>query len=301
MERNFTWLAAAAVAALPAVAQAQSVEGTATLSYGMGSIDDIDYTATGIGLEGSFDAGNGFGVDAAFGLVKYDDDSDPFDLTMLSIAPTYSFGGGFKAGVYYSKLQFDDDAGNELSVDSQGVILGYDSGMVDAEFFYGKSDESPEIPGDEDWTDMGVNVVYSMSDQMTVGGSIARTRLEVGSNSADFTSFGLAGAYDLGTINIFGGFSRSSVDEGPFDLELTSYGIGAGYDLGALSGFDSNISLEFLKTTANAGGGDLDSDEIRLGVSIPLGGGATVPQGSAASQVLNGPRSALSSALLGLF
>ncbi len=269
---------------------------TVTLGYGMSSIDisggpDIDLDtftlafASDIRFSPSFNLGLDFSVAQtnASGLVPYV--FDEVSLIHLGIEPSYHFGNGFYAGVYYH-LTDGDISGSPLpasigvDMESVGIFGGYENGPWGVELFYGASDPGTDfgLGADIDITDYGLSASYDLSPNFEIFGAVARADIDIGGADLDGTLIAVGADYSFNNaLSVYG--SVGQVDVGspfPIDIDVMNYTLGLAYDFAATgSGVPVSLNLELSRSSLDTDGYlDADVNRVGFGVTIPIGGGS---------------------------
>lgn len=292
-------LASVAMLALPAVASAQVVTMTSsvTLGFSSSSIDGIgpDVDLTGMSLDFNSDIMIGSNVTVAFdfGLAQTSVDiaGAPFDIQIdlmsLAIEPAYHFGNGGYAGVYYRMGDLDVSISVipiTFGVDSHsfGIFGGYENGPLWVEGFVGSSDTDPSIGG-VDVMDYGIAAAYEISPNFEVFGSIARTDIDLGGGfDIDLTNFSLGAEYGFGNgLSVYGSVGRTDIGTPiPVSIDVSDMTLGLAYDLGQ-SGAPISLNFEVSRTSLDVGPlPSIDVNRFALGVTIPIGGGSSQPLNS---------------------
>jgi predicted porin len=288
----------------PCLAVAQDVSGAVTLGFGDHNVSDIDQGLSTASLDGrinlTFANGMTLGVNA--GYLDLGIDGVPVDITatFVGLDVGYKMASGLSFGVYAEQLTGQISlAPIDLSLKSIGAEVGYETGKLDLGAFVGRTSVSPDIADIEADT-LGLSAKYAAMPNLTLGGSFQRASISAGGGEADVDLFGLAGAYDINDqFSAFGGISRTTIDG--LDADITTMGLGLGYNLD-LGGVASTVSLELARTDLSALGGETDLDTIRLGITLPLGGGGTeTPLNSVADSIFNPRHGAVNAALTGAF
>ena len=282
--KNSTLLALL-LSAAPVAAQAESITGGLTLSYTQHRQDFGDIKTTGLDGRLAIDMDNGlrFGFDA--GYARMTPEGAPFDFNaeFYSLAASYGFGGGFRAGVFADRLTLGVGiAPIDVTLSTNGLSLGYEGNGFEGEAFFGKTSLNVPLPFEID--NYGVYGHYTGMDKLDVGAAFLRAHLTQGGNSTDMDFTGVAATY-LATpsIMVFGGVGQ--LDMGLLtSSDIDSIGLGVSYDLGANMGFASSVSIELGRTSQ----GSADANVVRLGLTIPLGkSGPVLPMNSVADAVLH--------------
>ncbi len=295
-----------ALGALALPAAAQDFSGVMTLGYGNSSIDGVEEDISNLSLDGRVkgDFGNGFSMGARLSLnrVEIDEVDDSIDVSMIGVTGAYRTPLGLSIGAYAEQADLSTDLlGEDLTLTSYGVMLGYSLVGVDMAAFVGMSETDPELPDDVDIMDYGIVAHYRIGERGIFGGSILVTNIDVGGTDLGIGVAGLAGSYAINDDwMVFAGAADASI--GDLDVDATTLGIGVAYDLGNATGFNALVSLELARTRFDYGPDDVDDDTVRVGLTIPFGkGGAAAPLNSVADAVLNPTHSAATSAVLGVF
>ncbi|WP_157440817.1 porin [Aestuariivita boseongensis] len=320
-----------AVLLVPAAAMAQDAglgfNGTVTLSYSMNNNDLADYDSINLGLSSdvvfSPNFHVGFDLDAAMlsldtaALVGSDVD---LDWSRFALEPTYNFGNGFSASVYYQSFEVDLSAALipainiGTDIESVGIAGQYaqDNWYVGA--YFGQSDTDPGLGVlGIDIDDFGLNAGIEMANGLDIYGQFARTSVSItgapGDVDADLLAVGANYTYANGLM-IYGSIARLGIDI-PIpgaDFDPTQVSLGVAYDLANLgSGIPAVAHLEVAHTSldlplALPPGIDDDVTKVSFGINFALGGGAVdVPLDSGARIAKGDIRSALISSLTGLF
>jgi hypothetical protein len=296
-----TLFAAASAAADP------MLDGTFTLGYTDGSSDVGDYSGVTLGFSSEIGGGAGFRTGIDVDLARFTDETDAeIDLTRLALEPRYHFASGFIFGAYLQRTSAEIGnagvfTGLDGHIDSYGAVFGYEQGALQIDGYFGASEIDPEIPG-VDLSDMGVSVAYDVSPKMHVSGQLARTRIEAGGTETDIDMLGVAATYEVRQgFSVFGAYGALDVSDTP--LDANSISLGVGYDVSGLGNLPpATASLEYARSSADIGGPSEDIDVFRLGISFPIGKGASsVPLNSSARSFGGGVRTVLPSAVLGGF
>lgn len=307
---------AGALTSIGAAASAQTaLDATFSLGYSNSSSDIADYSTTSLGIATDIRLTDAFSIEADLDFARLDlddvagtDVDESLDLQRFALAPRYRLENGLVLGAYVQRASLDIDelvgGSDDLEADSYGLTLGYEAGGLGVEGYVGQTDTDPELP-DVDITDLGFRADYEMSDDLSVAGLFARTTLdeEGGSGEVDLDTLGVAGAYDITpAFSVFGGLGSFDASGTPF--AGSSMALGVSYDLNNVGQLPPvTVSLELARTTVEIGASSEAEDEIdtiRLGLSIPLGEGASdVPLNSATSSFGGDDRTALPSAIFG--
>lgn len=299
-------ISAAIASVLPSLSCAQEFSGAITLGY---SASDLSDTATDVDtmtFDGRFglEADNGlhFGADISGLKADIDGVSEDVNETLAGIYGGIRFGNGAAGGLYVETAELDIDGLGDVSLDSYGLMAGYEAEGARVSGFYGISETDPDLPAGMDIADFGASFSYTGSEGYTIGASAQRTELSAdGMPDIDIDFAGIAGSYAVSPgWTLFGGLSDASIDL--IDTDLTTVGFGVSYDLSTVTRANASLSLELARSELEVAGVQGDADTVRLGLSIPLGGrGFTVPMNSVADAVLNPRHNALTSADLSTF
>jgi len=295
-------LSSVALLALPLAAQAQTgpgFSGAMTLGYSSSSIEfapgaDADYNALSIDVISDIAFSEAFSVGLDFSMTSGTLDAGggleiDLDLIGLAIEPEYHFGNGAYAGVYYRMGDLDLSLPFlpitvGVDTESYGVFGGYEHGPLWVEAFVGRSDTDPGLPGGIDIVDYGLAASYQINSQFGVFGSVLRTDIDGFGASVDLTSVAIGADYDFGNgFMAYGSLGMLNVSE-PLGLHIdgNNLTIGAAYDLTTM-GTPAILSAEYSRTTIDVGafpGIDPEIDRFAVGLTIPLGGGSSMPLNS---------------------
>lgn len=299
-------IAGAIALACPIAGAAQDWNNTATIGAGWGDISDgggdvVSYT---FDLSGSVAFDSGFRVGYDLGFVSADFDDLGFDASATSVvlAPRYRFSGKpVTIGAYLDHGILDiSGLGTDLEATSYGLTAGYETDTWRATAFYGITETDPDLPAGVDVTDAGLQLGFVASDRVTLAGNYVKTMVDVPGGSIDADLVELAATYAVtSNIGLFGGISHATVSGFGFSGDFNTYGIGASYFLGDHVGLPITMSLEAARSELVLLGTSAEMDTIRLGLTVPLGGGgAKLPLNSAAGAIQNGRHSAVTSAIL---
>ncbi|QYX56715.1 hypothetical protein K1T73_17040 [Roseovarius sp. SCSIO 43702] len=261
---------------------AQEFSGAATLGYGHTSLSDglgdaNSYTLDGIG---EVDFQNGFTIGMNGSLKKVDPDGSGNDTEAVDLGLELAsrLPSGFMLGGYLDFINVDEDIGGGFATNadilSYGIKTGYVTDVLAAEFHIGLSETSPSLPSGVDWTDYGINLRYQATDRTEVGGHLLRSEISGPGGTGNIDSIGLSGSHGFGSgWTTFGGVNWADADGAGGDV--TTFGVGVGYDLSRVAAVPAQLSLELARSNIETGAGDVDADTVRLGLTMPLGGGKT--------------------------
>ena len=304
MDYRIPAISGAMIALLPIGVAAQDIAGAAT--FGLGSYDSSDGFAdfSTLSLDGEIDLkfSNGlmFGATAATTRADVDGIDEDASVNAFGLTAGYAFASMWNGGVYFENSEFVLDGFGSASVDSYGLFAGYSSDLMDLELFGGVTDGYEVSGAGIDWNDLGLSLSYNMGPDGKFGGHVMRSHLSQGAVEVDMVSAGLGGHYAFGQGFMgFAGLTHATVEE--FAGDITTVGIGVGYDLSAFTNFAAVASLEVAHSRLDDGTDTYDEDSIRLGVTVPLGGAATVPMNSVARSALSPNRTAVTSTLIGAY
>ena len=332
MKRSYL-LASAAALLLPAAAMAQDAlgfNGTVTLSYSINNNDLADYNSLNLSLDSEVVFSPnflvGFDLDAA--MLDIDTSSPPIaapgdvdlDWSRFALEPTYNFGNGFAASLYYQSFEVDISApfiGPAINIgtdiESYGIAGQYsrDNWYVGA--YFGQSDTDPGLgPLGVDIDDFGLNAGISLANGVDIYGQFARTSVSIvgAPSDLDFDLLAVGADYTFENgLLLYGSIARLGIDiPGGPGVDPTQLSIGVGYDLANLgSGIPAMAHFEIAHTNLDLpgplpGGIDDNVTKFTVGINFALGGGTVgVPLDSAARLATGEVRSALLTSLNGLF
>lgn len=314
---------------LPAAAFAQGnglgFNGTATLSYSINNNDLADYDSLNLSLDSEIVFSQnfmvGFDIDAAMlgvdtgALIGSDID---VDWSRFAVEPTYNFGNGFSAAVYYQSFEVDISAAAipviniGTDIESYGLAGRYDGQNWYVGAYFGQSDTDPGLgPLGVDIDDYGINAGVSLANGLNLYGQYAVTSVDFGPADVDFDLFAIGADYTFNNgVMLYGSVSQLSVDI-PIpgaNLDPTQFTIGAAYDLSTLGGgLPAMAHIELAHTDldlplALPPGFDDNVTKVSFGITFALGGGEIdVPLDSGARLATGEIRSALATGLNGLF
>lgn len=190
-----------------------------------------------------------------------------------------------------------DPIGISTGGDSMGLTLGKDFGQWDIEGHIGVSDmDVLGLIGSVDIMDVGVRGNYQVNDKFSLGGHFIYTDVDIPApiNGGSIFSVGLGGEYMVrDNLVVFGGLGRQWVSETILGTSIGAhanrYSIGAAYTFGGNGQMmPMTASLELVRTDlalTDPVNGSADYDEIRIGLTIPLGHkGQSLPLNSAATK-----------------
>ena len=317
--RTSTLFAFAVLATFPAAAFAQTMTMTSAVTFGFASstIDtggtDIDVNTMSLDFESDTMFGANFNLGLDFGITQSDFDFGGLgvqvDLMSLAIEPSYRFTGGGYLGVYYRLGDLDVSLPFipiTFGVDTRnyGIFGGYEAGPLWIEGFVGRSDLDPSLAG-VDIMDYGIAASYDIAPNWEVFGSVSRTDIDTGGAfDVDLTNISIGTEYGFGNgLSIYGSIGRTDIGTPlPFGIDATDFTLGLAYDLGqGGSGVPVNLNLELSRTSVDFGPlASVDIDRIGLGITIPLGGGASDPLNSRTSAARGDYRSVIGQ-LVGTF
>lgn len=318
MKQNLFLAASLAALCAPVAAVANNTfSGTLTAGYSFGnaSIDgggpSVNVNTASLQGDLNLRFSDRFDADLGFTMLMVNPDLGPVDANLMAIdaAVTYRFDGGWRAGLYFENGDLDINNAGRLSLISPehqayGVSFGYDAADWQVTGFIGgtRIDPLDELT-DYDILSYGLNATYTVNDQFTVGGHITRSNIDIGSASTNAMSFGVGAFYDINEqFTVYGGLSRVGFDDFGFDVDLTAYSLGLAYTLSGESALPATFSLELVRNdlslSSSGPNGSGKLDEIRFGVSIPLGNTtARRPLNSHALQTMQGHHDVLSAVL----
>ena len=318
MKRTLFLAASAFALCAPVAAQADNMfSGTLTAGYSFGSasIDgggpSMDINTASLRGDLNLMFSESFDAQLGFTLLMVDPDLGPVDLSLMGLEATanYHFGGGWSAGLYLENGDLDINNAGILSAISPehqayGVTLAYATSNWQVEGFLGgtKIDPLDELV-DYDILSYGLNGTFMVNEQLTIGGHITRSDIDIETISTDAMSVGIGAFYDINDqFSVYGGLSNVSFDDFGADVDLTAYSLGLAYTLAGDSALPATLSLELVRNdlSASLGGpsGGAKIDEVRFGVSIPLGkAAANRPLNSHALQTMQGHHDVFSAIL----
>lgn len=305
----------AAIALLAPAAYAEGVfEGTLTLGYSSGKIKALggsqDIDVPSLRMDSTISLSDNFEFDLDLGARAVDPGLGPIELnvTEFSLSPRYTMANGLIVGAYYEAVDFNlKPIGIGTGGDSMGLTLGKDFGQWDIEAHLGVSDmDILGLIGGVDIMDFGLRGNYRVNDKFTLGGHFIYTDIDVPApiNGGSIFSVGLGAEYMVrDNLALFGGLGRQWLSETilgtPIGAHANRYSFGAAYTFGGNGQMmPMTASLELVRTDlalTNPVNGSANYDEIRIGLTIPLGHkGQSLPLNSAAYKASNGGRTALS-------
>lgn len=296
MKRNYVFAVSLAALIQPVTAGAEGFftgSLNAGYSFGNASIDDASADLNTASLLGNvtLNFSDNLALDLGFTAMRLDleDSLENIDLMGIDAAATYRFDNGFTAGAFFESgsLNIDTDIdGLDLLSDekprhkSYGLSLGYETANLDIEGFVGTTKIDPlDDVLDYDVVNFGINARYEFGDALTVGGHFTRSNVDINTGtgiSSHAQSIGAAVFYDINDrMTAFGALSRVGFDDFNVDVDLTTYSLGMGYTLPGDSMLPVTLSAELVRNdlSLSAPGLDtnLDFNEFRVGVTIPLG------------------------------
>lgn len=286
------------------LAAAQDFSGAATLGYGRLTVADVDQSASILSLDGKFDvkfdSGLSFGADFSGNSLNVEDVSETLTASTIGLEAAYRFANNISAGAYVEHSRVDiDDFGFNLSATSYGLSGGYAVNGATFKGFVGTTtyDDADGV----DVVDLGLIAGVQAAPNLFLAGSVLNTNLSDGADDVNLRILGAAAVYGIDdSLTVFAGIADTSLDIE--DANLTTFGLGVSYDLTSVASFAASVSLELARTNLDLGGDSGNLDTVRLGVTIPMGGGnAKVPLNSVAGAVMNPRHSAESSAVLSTF
>ena len=326
MITNFAKIAGLVALTLPATAQAQGMfEGDLTLGYSFGGLDaggSQDFSTPSLKMHSTVSLSEKFEFDLNLGtrMTDFDGTALSLDSTYIAVAPRFQLDNGLVLGAYWETV---DNSLNVLPIDlggsSYGVSLGYDGGNWDIEGYIGASTFDPlqnllNNILDVDIMDAGLRGNFHVSDSFHLSGHFMYTSIDSPlPDSVDLYSLAVGGEYLINpNWSVYGALSRQWLKQDiiatPVDFSGTRYSIGAAYTFaGGGSAMPVTASIELSRTNldldiANGGlTGNGDVDEVRVGLSIPLGhSGRPAPLNSNTRLVSGGGHTVLGQ-LLGLY
>ncbi|MGI3165509.1 hypothetical protein [Pseudooceanicola sp. 200-1SW] len=285
----------ALLSGLAGAAAAQiSFDGAVTLGYawgeGKGQLDGApDINAPTLDVAGTLSFGNGFdlGMGLTVGTLDIDGVSTDLDLSYVGLTPTYTFSNGAYVGVYAERTKLDLGFA-DASATSFGLLGGYTTGAMDVSAFIGQTETDPDLPSGVDVTDWGVSGTYLVSEDLLVGGGLARSRLDMSGTEIDMDMLKIGAAYDYNGFTVFGGGAFGSVEV----VDVTILGVGVAYDMSSMINMPLSASVEYTSNEIDMLGTDGGYDVWKFGLTFPLGdkSGPVVPQNSVAAGAFD-PRS----------
>ncbi|MGO4908452.1 hypothetical protein ACEN2J_08985 [Pseudorhodobacter sp. W20_MBD10_FR17] len=292
---------AAVAMALPAMVAAQALNGTATVGYGYNDVMGGSNIHTP-SIDGRFDYDNGnalhFGGDISGLRGSANGLTGKVSALVGGVNGKYQFSNGFNLGAYGERASVDVTglAGNR-SVNSIGLMGGYDVETTKVSAFFGNSKTSKALAAGSKMKDYGIMGRFTASDQLTLGGSLARSTVSGSGSSADLDFVGIAGAYRMGqSVTVFGGLTDSNLSTLG---SVTTFGLGASFDMSSHMSEGTNVSVELARSNVT-GAGHMNS--LRVGLSVPIGSSSNaIPLNSVADTAMNPRHNALSSAILSAF
>ncbi len=307
---------------LPAAAQAQvaaAFSGSVTLGYSRSSIGILPGVSARLGgpsLDFSgdlrFDGGLSVGLDFGLGQRRLSvagfGTGVQFELARLSLEPSYHFGNGAYAGLYYrmgdldlSVLPLPITVGADTR--TYGLFGGYESGPLWVEGYIGRSNTRPSLPGGIRVRDYGVAASYGVSPQLDVFGSALRTDVDAGGIGISLTALSVGGEYDFGNnLSAYASLGRLNLDLNLLGrFGATGATLGAAYRVSAM-GTPMVLNAEVSRTNLDLSPLPVNPRITRLsvGLTIPLGEGAATPLNSNTRTARGASRSVIG-ALIGSF
>lgn len=297
-------MVSALVAAMPFSVAAQEISGAATFAYGAYSASDGFPDTSVLSLDGkvgvTYDNGLSFGATASSATADAEGVSEDISFNTFGLNGAFGFAEFWKAGAYFEYAEADIDGVGSDSLDSYGLLLGYDSDIMAFEIFAGETDTDLLAGTGVDWTDVGATFAFNIDTAGAVGGHVLRSRFSSGGDDVDLTSIGLGGHYAFGNgLTGFAGVTRAEVDVLVGDV--TTFGFGVGYDLTSTANFPAVVSLELARSTLDDGLDSYEEDSIRLGITLPFGAAKGAPLNSVAANAMSPNRNALSTAIVGAY
>ena len=312
------------LAAIPITASAAGLEQVAddpisttfTFGYSSGDIDgDIDLSTMTFDVDSDISLGSNINIALGLSISKttVEDLLGPggdIDAELISFGfdPSYHFGNGGYAGVYYRSGDLDIaipiiPINFGIDTSSMGIFGGYESGPLWVEAFYGTSDADLIGPGDI--TDYGASFSYGATADRDVFGHVARTDIEDGfGDNLELTILGVGAEYRMQNgLAFYGSLGRlntgGTIVAGG-DVYANQATLGASYAL--QTSIPAVFSLEFTKTEVDLDGllgpDPLDIDTVSVGLTIPVGSNAKAKPLNSSTQTARGAsRSAISGAL----
>jgi hypothetical protein len=293
--KNITLVAL--VSTVPVAVQAQSITGGLTLSYTTQESDGLEQDTTGLDGRMRVALDNGFSFGLQLGQSTTSTDGTPLELEgeFYALEGGYRFANGIRVGAFAERLTIGFNLiPTDISLDTDGVALGYDANGFDVEAFVGTT--STNLLSTLDVDNYGIIATYTGTPGLEVGGAFLRARLSSGGVSENIDFKGIAATHVFKeSYMVFGGFAKSDFFIGD---SLDSMGVGVAYDTGALVGFSSTLSLELART--DLGGDDIDT--VRFGLTVPLGKkGPMLPMNSVADSILNPRHGAFNAGITAAF
>ncbi len=318
MKRNL--LAAASIVALctPIAAFADNTfTGSMTLGYSLGDVSadgsSQDVNVASFRADSRLIFSEALDMDLGFTALVVDLDGIPVDANIMAVdaALHYRFGGGWSVGAFVENGDLDIDGsllGTIAAISpehqSYGVTLGYAAANWDVEGFIGSTEIDPlDVVVDYSVTNVGVSGTYRPSDALTIGGHLTRSGISSGGTSTEAYSIGVGAFYDINEqFTVYGAVSKQWFDDFDVDADIVGTSIGVSYAMNDMMAFPATLSLELVRNSLSLDTPgpvvDADFDEIRFGVSIPLGGGKPArPLNSHAYQTIGGHHDVVSAIL----
>lgn len=325
--KNTFLKAASALALTSSVAYAEGTfVGDVTLGYSVGDVKvsgggpSVDNDTPSIRMHSTVTLTDSFDFDLNVGSrrsdLKLPGITAKVESTYVAVVPRYTFSNGIQFGAYFESSDNGIDLlPIDLSMNSYGLSLGKDFGRWDLEGYIGRTDVDllqNLVPGGADITDFGLRGNFDVNDNFRLAGHFIYSDVDLPApvNSVGIYSIGLGGEYLINeSWGVFGSVSRQWLDENilgtALDAKGTRYSLGASYAFGnGGSGMPMVASLELSRTEldlSSPGTIGADLDEVRLGLTIPLGHkGRSTPLNSNYRHISGGGHSAISQ-LLGLY
>lgn len=281
-------LAAAALLALPSMAAAE-ISGAATVGLGRSTVDGASEEINEYSLDFDFNyAGTGnlsFGASGGFRRLDVGG-GDEIDITRINLEGIYSLNNGFSVGAYLARVGLGV-GGSDEDINAYGLLFGFGGSEFEGELALGQV----EIDG-QDANEVSFFGRYNLSQQTQLLGEVGFMR----EDGAGFNLYGLGVNHAINDqFGVYGALRRAeTTDDGGF--EATEFSIGVDYRLDAISSVGALLSLELARNNFDTGGGgDLNVNTVRLGVTLPLGGNGSkaLPLNSGASSLMGNTRSTL--------
>lgn len=256
--------------------------GTVTLDYRSGHYRLGDYDSAGLSFQSRLAFGPGLEVAMSGRLAGYRDGDFDYWSTASGVAPSYRFGSGLSLGGYYQRMGLIND-GEAVALTSYGLTLGYELSRLELNAFGGLSQETPAIEGTE-LRDLGVGAEVTLRPDTRLAGSLMQTDLSAPGLEAEVLSYVMGAQYADRSWSVYAGLGQTETDDIlGYPLRVRSTGLGAAYDISDALKLPLSVSLELVRQEYETTGFDEKADEIRLGLSIPLGDERLPPAGSVAA------------------
>lgn len=320
-------LLASTVAALPMTASAQGItlDGVVSLGYTWSNGDLFDISGLGISAQTDliFSPNMSIGFDMDIAMAEVDGIplapglSVDLDATRFAFEPTYKFGNGWEASVYWQIADIDISTpvipviGLGVELQSYGIAGAYERDNYRFAAYIGQSDTDPGLPAGFDIKDWGISASWAFASGFEIYGQYASSTLETPLGDVDLELWALGGDYMLQNgLMIFGSIGQLDISTPAPGLaaDAMQYAIGVGYDLSSLAnGIPAVASLEIAHTEFGLPipvppGFSPDQTKVTLGVTFALGGGAVSTPLDSGNRIAKGDiRSALVSGLGGIF